>query len=316
MPATDRDPATARHPAIAPHSGRDRYVSRGGADPDLYVQIPAYRDLELAPTLRALYAEANRPSRLRVRIMWQRGQDEVLPDDVRTLPGLEIDEVPAAVSEGCNWARRRLQEAWQGERYTLLLDSHHRFVPGWDDLALTMLEQLRTTGTAKPLLTGYLPAYDPRSGLLRSSGPRRLYPYARDRGVLTRLNSWAIRDVETLSAPVPADFASLHFILTDGSFNREVPFDPAVYFFGDEVLTSVRAFTAGYRLFHPHRVVGWHAYDRSSRVTHWADHEGYTERHARSLRTLRTIYTGMRDISPAAIAEFESHANISLVADP
>ena len=30
---------------------------------------------------------------------------------------------------------------------------------------------------------------------------------------------------------------------------------------GDEVLTGARAFTKGYRLFHPHRVIGWHAYD-------------------------------------------------------
>ena len=78
-----------------------------------------------------------------------------------------------------------------------------------------------------------------------------------------------------VTRPVPADFASLHFLLADGCFNDDVPFNPAVYFFGDEVLTSVRAFAAGYRLFHPHRVLGWHAYNRETRVTHWADHEGY-----------------------------------------
>lgn len=287
--------------------------SSGPGRPELYVQVPAYRDLELVPTLRDLYAEAARPGRLRVRVMWQRAEDEVLPDDVRALPGLEVDEVPAATSEGCNWARRRLQEAWEGERYTLLLDSHHRFVARWDDLALEMLEQLRATGTAKPMLTGYLPAYDPRSDLYRSTRPHRLYPYARDAGVLTRLRSGVIHDYEMLTEPVPADFASLHFLLADGCFNDEVRFDPAVYFFGDEVLTSVRAFAAGYRLFHPHRVIGWHAYDRNSRVTHWADHEGYAERHDRSLTALRRSFAGERDMSSADVAAFEAHVNLSLV---
>ncbi len=288
--------------------------SPGSAGPDLYVQVPAYRDLELIPTLRDLYAQAARPSRLRVRVLWQREEDETLPDDVLALPGLEVDEVPAAASEGCNWARKRLQEAWKGERYTLLLDSHHRFVAGWDDLTLQMMEQLRAAGTAKPMLTGYLPAYQPLGDLHRSTQPHRLYPYARDEGVLTRLKGGVIHDFETLTGPVPADFASLHFLLADGCFNDEVPFDPEVYFFGDEVLTSVRAFAAGYRLFHPHRVIGWHAYDRNSRVLHWTDHEGYVERHSRSLAALRRSFAGERDLSRADIAAFEDHVNLSLVA--
>lgn len=282
-------------------------------DRDIYVQIPAYRDAELSATLRDLYAEAARPDHLRVRVMWQRGDAERLPPDVRALPRLEIDEVPAAASRGCNWARRRLQEAWSGERYTLLLDSHHRFAAGWDDLAVGMLEQLRSAGVAKPMLTGYLPGYDPADDEYRRGRPQRLYPYARDDGVLTRLRSWVMDDPERFAAPVPADFASLHFVLTDGCFNAEVPFDPDVYFFGDEVLTSVRAFAAGYRLFHPHRVVGWHAYDRRSRVTHWADHPGLSERHAASMAVLRRWFAGEGSISRSEVEAFEDHVNVQLV---
>ena len=289
------------------------HFSSGTGSPDLYVQVPAYRDVELVPTLRDLYAQAARPERLRVRVAWQRAEDEALPDDVRALPRLEVDEVPAATSEGCNWARLRLQQAWEGERYTLFLDSHHRFVAGWDDLALEMLEQLRAAGAAKPMLTAYLPAYSPNSDQYRSNRAHRLYPHARDGGVLTRLKGGAIHDSETLTEPVPADFASLHFLLADGCFNDDVRFDPEVYFFGDEVLTSVRAFAAGYRLFHPHRVIGWHAYDRESRVTHWADHEGYAERHDRSLDALRRSFTGERDIALADVAAFEAHVNLCLV---
>jgi len=46
---------------------------------------------------------------LRVRVVWQHAFDDVLPDDVTGLPNPEVDAVPAADSEGCNWARRRLQ---------------------------------------------------------------------------------------------------------------------------------------------------------------------------------------------------------------
>src|SRR5262245_27811438 len=110
------------------------------ADDRIYVQIPAYRDAELAPTLVDLYARAARPERLRTCVIWQHAETETLPDPVRALPGLELVEVPAGASEGCNWARRMARARWQDEPYTLLLDSHHRFVDGWDDLAQQMYD--------------------------------------------------------------------------------------------------------------------------------------------------------------------------------
>lgn len=179
-----------------------RRTPRSVTAPDVYVQIPAYRDKELTPTLRSLYARASRPGRLRVRVMWQRDDSDALPADVYGLPNLEIDEVDAGSSEGCNWARRRLQGAWNGERYTLLLDSHHRFVAGWDDLALKMLEDSRGARTPKPALTGYLPGYRPGGGPRRSRLPQRLYPYSRDQGVLTRLKGEVMTDFHGHSTPL------------------------------------------------------------------------------------------------------------------
>ena len=129
--------------------------------PDIYVQIPAYKDLELPETLRSLYDRARRPDALRVRVLWQRGPEERLPSDVCRLPRLEIDEIDAGRSEGPNWARHRLQSNWSGERYTLLLDSHHRFVKSWDVTAIDMLEAIRSGGTERPILTAYLPDYQP-----------------------------------------------------------------------------------------------------------------------------------------------------------
>lgn len=287
--------------------------------PDIYVQIPSYRDGELPSTLRSLYAKAARPERLRVRVAWQHGPEEALPGDVLALPGVEVDAIDARVSQGCNWARLRLQQAWRGEPYTLLLDSHHRFVRHWDTLALRMIDQLSEGGVVKPLLTGYLPNYlpdhEPRA---RGRRPFKIYPYGREEGILTRLTSMPIIGWSKLDAPTKADFVSLHFILTGGAFNEEVPFDPEIYFFGDEVLTSVRAFASGYQLFHPHRVIGWHAYDRSRRVPHWDEHDDWTARHRCSLDRMRQTYlsTGPVPGVPHAlrtVADFEDEVNVALV---
>src|SRR4051794_18529347 len=108
----------------------------------IFVQIPAYRDRELASTLLDLYRKATRPNALRVVVHWQRAPDDDLPRAVRRLSDLEIIETPYSESRGCNWARSIAQARWQGEPYTLVLDSHHRFSAGWDETLLGMHRRL------------------------------------------------------------------------------------------------------------------------------------------------------------------------------
>lgn len=288
----------------------------------IYVQIPAYRDSELSATLLDLYAKADVPERLRTAVVWQRGEDERLAPQLRGLCGLEIMAVPAAESRGCNWARNILQGKARGEAYTLLLDSHHRFVRGWDSMMLDMHRGLERAGVAKPVLTAYLPSYDPDNepgG--RRKRPYKIYPLGREQGMLVRLTSYPLPYWTRLQAPVEAEFASLHFLFGRGTLNDDLRFDPDIYFFGDEVITGLRAFTHGYDMYHPHRVLGWHCYNRASRVPHWDDHRDWHERHARGLAKMRRMLRG-EDVGAfgvgraRSIAQYEERAMIRLIEAP
>lgn len=292
----------------------------------IFVQIPAYRDSELAKTLLDLYAKAADPARLRTCVVWQHAADETLPPSVRALPGLEIVEVPAAESKGCNWARRLGQLRWAGEPFTMLLDSHHRFTRGWDDLVIAMYRQLQQQGSDNPLLTAYLPAYDPdREPGGRKKRPYKIYPLGRELGILTKLTSYPIPLWTKLTSPIPAEFLSLHFVFTAGEFNRAIPFDPDLYFFGDEVATGLRAFTAGFDLYHPHRVVAWHCYNRASRIPHWDDHPEWPQRHRQSLDRMGRLFRGDPDTATVlgttlgtarTVADYEDHIMTRLVDAP
>jgi Glycosyltransferase (GlcNAc) len=294
------------------------WVSRPGSEPRIYVQMPAYRDSELEKTLRDLYSKADHPEQLRTAVLWQRGPDESLSADVRSIRGLEIRAVDFAESRGPNWARAQLQKGWRGEPLTLLLDSHHRFVRGWDSKVVSMYGRLRASGVEKPLLTAYLPSYDPaRDPGARKKRPYKIYPYEREHGVLTRLTSFPIPYWTRLHGPVPADFLSLHFLLAEGRFNETVAFDPDIYFFGDEVVTGLRAYLAGYDLFHPHRVVAWHCFDRASRVGHWNDHREWSSQHEESLRKIRRLFVDpdpyRRADGGRTVSDYEEHTMVSLV---
>jgi hypothetical protein len=51
-----------------------------------------------------------------------------------------------------------------------------------------------------------------------------------------------------------------------------VPYDPELYFFGEEISMTLRAFTSGYDLFHPNEILVWHDYVRADAIRHWDDH--------------------------------------------
>lgn len=306
-PTSSTGATTTRARTVAPRS-----------EPRIYIQIPAYRDSELEKTLRQLYSKADYPKRLRTAVFWQKASDESLSADIRSLPGLEITAVDFRESRGPNWARAQLQRGWRDEPLTLLLDSHHRFAQGWDSAVVSMYAGLMSAGVEKPLLTAYLPSYDPaREPGARKRRPYKIYPLQRDQGVLTRLTSYPIPFWTRLHAPVPADFVSLHFLLAEGRFNEAVAFDPDIYFFGDEVVTGLRAYLAGYNAYHPHRVVGWHSFDRASRVGHWNDHKEWTAQHNSSLIKMRELFldTGAtgRPESGRTVSDYEARIMVPLV---
>lgn len=218
----------------------------------IFVQIASYRDLQLLPTLRDLISKATNPSRLRFGICWQREETESLEEFARDLR-FRIIDINYRDARGACWARHQTQSLYEGEDYTLQIDLHHRFVLGWDDELLAMLE---LAGSRKPILTSYAPSFDPSD----TSGVFSQQPWAlkfhrfTEEGVIFFLPD-PINDWETLTAPLPARFFSAHFAFAHGAFCREVPYDPNYYFHGEEISMGVRAFTHGYDLFHPHRVI-------------------------------------------------------------
>jgi hypothetical protein len=266
----------------------------------IFIQIAAYRDPELLPTLRDCVAQASDAQRLRFGICWQRSDEETLGEFAQDARA-RVFELPAERSRGACWARQQTQALFRDEEYTLQLDSHHRFVSGWDELLVQMLEGLRGRGYAKPLLTSYAPVYDPpRDPCGRTKEPLRLRfdgfspdgPFA--------VMPETMDEYKSQTEPEHARFFSAHLAFTVGEFCREVPYDPQLYFFGEEPSIAMRAFSQGYDLFHPHRVVVWHHYGRETSPKHWGDHRRSYFRNELSMqRFRRLVQEGQHGVSGA-----------------
>jgi hypothetical protein len=261
---------------------------------DIFVQIASYRDPELIPTLRDAIERARDPSRLHFCVAWQHDdgeRQEELFGELLPRARFTILDIPHRESRGACWARNKIQQNYRGERYTLQLDSHHRFVDGWDDSCIEMLEDLRADGVAKPLLTAYLPSYDPgndpdaripEAWFLRFD---RFIPEGAIFFLPGTIPAWRER-----KRAMRARFYSAHFAFADGSFVREVPHNPAYYFHGEEITLAVRAFTHGYDLFSPHRVVAWHEYTRRGRTKHWDDHADWGTTNTSTHASVRALF--------------------------
>ena len=243
----------------------------------IFVQIAAYRDPQLVPTILDCIENAKYPEKLIFSICWQNSKDDKFEDlsQFDDDPRFKIIDINYKESKGACWARNKIQQQYDNERYTLQLDSHHRFAEEWDMKLIDMIKQLQESGHEKPLLTSYAPSFDPdndpdsRTNEAWKMDFDRFIPEGAIFFLPANVDGW--RDLES---PYPARFYSAHMCFTLGKFALEVQHDPEYYFHGEEISIAVRAYTHGYDLFHPHIPVIWHEYTRKGRTKHWDDHTG------------------------------------------
>lgn len=262
--------------------------------PTIFVQIAAYRDPQLLPTIRHALETADHPENLRFGIGWQYNPNdewetninEIKDDDRFTIIGVDWRE-----AKGPCWIRYEINKLYKGETYTLQLDSHHRFSEHWDTQLIEMLEELRKRGYERPLLSSYLPSMNPETwpeGRIEDPWVMEFDRFAPEGPV--HFLPHTIDDWKELESPIHARFISGHFIFADGSFIQDVPYDPNYYFHGEEINLSVRAHMAGYDLFAPHKPIIWHYYYRDGNPKHWEDDPTWIDRDRQSHKHNREVF--------------------------
>jgi len=249
----------------------------------IFIQIASFRDPELNPTIKNLLQNAKYPENLRIGICNQYNpEDDFNLDEYKNDERFRIDDIIDSESKGVCWARHMVQQRYSGETYTLQIDSHMRFVKNWDEEMIQMIKDLQDKGYKKPLLTGYVSSFDPENDPKgRTQEPwRMVFDRFTPEGCVFFLPE-TIPGWKELKEPITSRFYSAHFCFTLGQFATEVQHDQNYYFHGEEISIAVRAYTHGYDLFHPHKVLIWHEYTRKNRTKHWdVDKEWYLKNDA------------------------------------
>jgi hypothetical protein len=237
------------------------------ADRRIFVTIAAYRDRDLRGTVSSALVAATRPERLRFGICHQ--FDDVTEHDLDEFaddPRFAIEQVPFRASRGVGWARARANQVFDDEPYLLQIDAHMRFVDGWDESLISMLAEV---DSERALLSTYPPGF-----WLDDAGTEQfeVNRSARRLALVPDQAPGAFRqcpEFETQAhRPGSHALVAAGFLFSTGQFVREVPYDPEIYFEGEEIALAVRAYTHGFDSYWPNQNVMYHWYNHPSPV-HW-----------------------------------------------
>lgn len=274
--------------------------------PRIFVGIASYRDPECQWTVKDLFAKARHPARVTVGMCLQLvpGED----DDclrVQTRPEqCRVIQVHAKESKGACWARSRVQSLWQGEEYVLQIDSHMRFVDGWDELLLAMLDECPSR---RAVLSTYPMAYEPPDTLAPPSVVT-IEAKAFDAQGIVMFKSRGEAPREDPPPPAPAAFVAAGLLFGPSGIMEEVPYDPHLYFQGEEITLAARLWTHGWDIFTPNRPVAWHDYTkRPARPRHWADNGDWGKRNDLSLRRVRHVLGMETSRDPDVLRDIERY---------
>ncbi|CBH09371.1 hypothetical protein, conserved [Trypanosoma brucei gambiense DAL972] len=310
----------------------------------IFVSVASFRDVECQSTLQQVVHRATNMFRTYVGIAEQHNKSDppclsydlfqptlcpsaaiasdtasarAVFSDVLCFPmdNIRLRHIAPDAARGPTYGRYMTMLLYRGEDYVLILDSHTRFVYGWDSRVVAMHMYLRhprivlshypegfekelSNFTYERTTTVYLC----RASFIESDG------YVRLGGILVneenvnkfshqgRVLRYAAKGFgrkpdADVSRPLPQPWAAGGFLFARGSIMREVPLDPHLpnTFDGEEVLYSVRLWTHGYDIHSPNRTICYHVYTRNDQPKVWNNNPLWSSLRLRSRERIQCL---------------------------
>lgn len=186
-------------------------------------------------------------------------------------------------AKGVGYARKIAMSLYEGQDFYFQVDSHMRFSEGWDTDLKRMLKQAQDdSNNKKIILSQFTAPYEPftdGSDYFPKDDPLYWDKPSWTSVVNTWQGYWAgnREEIKDLSKPHYSHTVLAGLIFAPGEFVEEVPYDDRISFMGEELCIALRAYTRGWEIYAPNKMIAWHFYQRKRNPKIWSDQVNKTK---------------------------------------
>lgn len=249
-----------------------------------FISIAAFRDSELPHTVSSCVKNADHPENLHIGIVDQSTLREIYKIPIMTIPErpeylrkshIESIWFPSKSAKGAGWARAHAQSMYAGEDFFLQIDSHTRFDEGWDTTLIRAYHEAMGEALTKDVILSAFPKAYVREGQKDTFFSSEKYPsHPTKQDILwAGKKVWSAKRVEFddpyRKVPEESQTVLAGFIFAPGWIVKDIPYDPQISFFGEELCYALRAWTRGYKIYSPNHMPISHFYTRPHHHKIW-----------------------------------------------
>ena len=243
----------------------------------IFISIASYRDPELVRTIKSAISNSANPNDLHFGVVLQ--EIEKFEPDLSWVPNLSLIKMHPKDARGAGYARANAMKLYSDQDYYLQVDSHTVFEKNWDLICMQEYKKaIELSKNNKIILSYFPPAFHIETNnkivFIKNDKQKPNYP-TKQRPVVNRRNEWTAERIEfddkERKNPELSSTVLGGFIFASGDIVREVPYDPEISFFGEEICFAMRAWTRGWDIYSPSKIIVHHFYSRAGYNKIWKD---------------------------------------------
>lgn len=264
----------------------------------IFVSIASFRDAELTNTVYSLLSQAKDLNRVFICILSQ-DEDEKHPrlESLFELFGVKdysYKKIHYLESNGVGYARNYIQQQIkQKHKYFLQIDSHSQFVKDWDEKLIEDYQKCEKFWNKKIILSSYPLGYiyDKFGNMEFSKIDTPTYVRAiRSKNNILRYECKYSEYPGNEYGAITGYFCA-GMVFGKSKFFIDTPYDPEIYFNGEEQTLSIRFYEKGVYIVAPPRNYIYHDYDGIKRKRQWdGDPDVHKTNDSNSNRRLNDFY--------------------------
>ena len=243
----------------------------------IFISIASYRDPEVVRTIRSILDNASGVYDIHFGLVIQE-QERDIPD-LSWVPNMSLMTMHHKEAKGAGYARSIAMNLYNKQDYFLQIDSHTLFEKDWDLLCISELKKAQQIANNSKIILSYFPPpfFIESNGSVSfpTKDPERLPYPTTQKPFENKRKEWTAIRVEfkdkAFKNPELSSTILAGFIFSTGEIVKDVPYDPEISFFGEEVCFAMRAWTRGWDIYSPSKKILYHFYGRGGYKKIWKD---------------------------------------------